>query len=94
MILKDSAFIFQRLPWDCEPTILGDLMGANQQYRGPKGLQVRQYGNLLIGHFDKIDPREDSVGHLLADAPVKAEFALGGCAAAAAAKWGSPTGLS
>ena len=56
MILKDSAFILQRLPWDCEPTILGDLMGANQQYRGPKGLQVRQYGNLLIGYFDKIDP--------------------------------------
>jgi len=51
MILKDSAFILQRLPWDCEPTILGDLMGANQQYRGPKGLQVRQYGNLLIGPF-------------------------------------------
>ena len=66
-----------RLPCGCERTILGDLQGADAQYRCPNGMHVREYGDQLIAHRDKIDPRDDLLGHLLIDAPIKTAVATG-----------------
>lgn len=90
MDLSANEFTLQRLPAECEITNLGDPKGADQQYRCAEGLHVRQYGNQFIGHFDKVDPREDVVGHLLVDAPEQTALALGGGAALAAVAAGRP----
>ena len=90
MDLKNNEFPLQWLPRDCEPNIQGDPMGADRQYRCDGGLHIRQYGDQLIGHYDKVDPREDFFGHLLVDAPEKTALAAGGGAALAAVAAGRP----
>ena len=50
-----------------EETKLGDKKGALKQYR--KGnLHIREYEDRLTVHADKVDPREDQMGHLIHDA--------------------------
>ena len=50
-----------------EETKLGDKKGAIRQYR--KGnLHIREYETKFKVHSDKVDPREDPLGHLLFDA--------------------------
>ncbi len=50
-----------------EETKLGDKKGALKQYR--KGtLHIREYEDRLTVHADKVDPREDPMGHLIQDA--------------------------
>jgi len=66
-----------------EETKLGDKKGALKQYR--KGnLHIREYKDKLTVHLDKVDPREDPIGHLIQDAQEVliglAGAALGGAA--------------
>jgi hypothetical protein len=66
-----------------EETKLGDKKGALKQYR--KGnLHIREYKDKLTVHLDKVDPREDPLGHLIQDAQEVliglAGAALGGAA--------------
>jgi len=50
-----------------EETKLGGKKGALKQYR--KGnLHIREYEDRLTVHTDKVDPREDPLGHLIHDA--------------------------
>ena len=50
-----------------EETKLGDKKGALKQYR--KGtLHIREYEDRLTVPADKVDPREDPMGHLIQDA--------------------------
>jgi len=50
-----------------EDTKLGDKKGALKQYR--KGnLHIREYEDKFTVHTDKVDPREDPMGHLIHDA--------------------------
>ncbi|MDQ6667685.1 MAG: hypothetical protein M3Y53_05590 [Thermoproteota archaeon] len=53
---------------DYEETFLGTKKGAKKQFRYGK-LHIREYKDCYIVHTDKVDPRKDSVGHLLIDAP-------------------------
>ena len=82
MTLCHEEYKLSTLPTGCHPTILGDLMGADQQFRCPGGIHIRRYGNRLVAHRDSIDPREDLIGHLLVDAPVKTAITVGVSAAA------------
>jgi len=60
-----------------EETLLGKKNGAKKQYRYGN-LHIREYDNKFLVHTDKIDPRQDPLGHLLYDAP---EVLVGlGCA--------------
>lgn len=58
---------------DIEETLLGSKKAADRQYRYGN-LHIRDYGSHYAVHTDKIDPREDPLGHLLVDAP---EFIVG-----------------
>ena len=50
-----------------EETKLGDRKGATKQYR--KGnLHIREYDDKFTVHTDRVDPREDPIGHLIYDA--------------------------
>jgi hypothetical protein len=49
-------------------TILGSRRGAKRQFRYGK-LHIREYDEYYTTHMDKIDPREDPIGHLMIDAP-------------------------
>ena len=51
-----------------EETFLGQKNGAIKQYRYGN-LHIREYDDKFLVHTDKIDPREDPVGHLVHDAP-------------------------
>ena len=51
-----------------EETFLGQKNGAIKQYRYGN-LHIREYDDKFLVHTDKIDPREDPVGHLVQDAP-------------------------
>ena len=51
-----------------EETFLGQKNGAKKQYRYGN-LHIREYDDKFLVHTDKIDPREDPVGHLVHDAP-------------------------
>jgi hypothetical protein len=53
---------------DYKETSLGIKKGAKRQFRHGN-LHIREYNDYYIVHMDKIDPRRDSLGHLLADAP-------------------------
>ena len=53
---------------DAEETFLGQKNGAIKQYRYGN-LHIREYDDKFLVHTDKIDPREDPVGHLIHDAP-------------------------
>jgi hypothetical protein len=53
---------------DYKETLLGNKKGAKRQYRYGN-LHIREYDDYYTIHRDKIDPRKDRIGHLLADAP-------------------------
>ena len=53
---------------EAEETKLGAKNGANRQFRYGK-LHIREYDDKYLVHTDKIDPRENPLGHLLSDAP-------------------------
>lgn len=56
-----------------EETFLGQKNGARKQYRYGN-LHIREYDDKFLVHTDKIDPRQDPLGHLVKDAP---EFLIG-----------------
>ena len=66
-----------RLLPGCESTVLGNLRGADEQFRCPDNVHIRRYGSEYRGHRDYVDPRHDFVGHLLADAPVETSIGVG-----------------
>ena len=49
-------------------TLLGTKRGAKRQFRYGN-LHIREYDDYYTTHIDKIDPREDPLGHLILDAP-------------------------
>jgi len=49
-------------------TKLGQKNSAEKQYRYGN-LHIREYSNRYLVHMDKVDPRKDPLGHLMADAP-------------------------
>ncbi len=51
-----------------EETILGQKNGADKQYRYGN-LHIREYPDKFLVHTDRVDPREDPMGHLIHDAP-------------------------
>jgi len=53
---------------DAKETILGQKNGAYKQYRYGN-LHIREYDDKFLVHTDKIDPRQDPIGHLIYDAP-------------------------
>ena len=53
---------------DAEETVLGQKNGAYKQYRYGN-LHIREYSDKYMVHTDRIDPREDPLGHLVRDAP-------------------------
>ena len=53
---------------DAEETILGQKNGAYKQYRYGN-LHIREYPDKYLVHTDRIDPRENPLGHLVQDAP-------------------------
>jgi hypothetical protein len=53
---------------DYKETTLGNKKGAKRQFRYGN-LHIREYDDHYTAHTDKIDPRKDPLGHLLADAP-------------------------
>jgi hypothetical protein len=53
---------------DYKETSLGNKKGAKRQFRYGN-LHIREYDDYYTVHRDKIDPRRDSLGHLLVDAP-------------------------
>ena len=58
-------------------TSLGNKKGAKREFRYGN-LHIREYDNYTV-HRDNIDPKEDALGHLLADAP---EYLAGSISAA------------
>lgn len=61
----------------------GDPRGQHADYRRPlpdgSGLHVKEYADRFDVHWDKVDPTESFLGHLVADAPHW--FLFGGLAA-------------
>jgi hypothetical protein len=53
---------------DYKETPLGNKKGAKRQFRYGN-LHIREYDDYYTIHRDNIDPREDALAHLLADAP-------------------------
>lgn len=51
-----------------DETVLGQSNGAYKQYRYGN-LHIREYPDKFLVHTDRIDPREDPLGHLISDAP-------------------------
>ncbi len=51
-----------------EETFLGQKNGAHKQYRYGN-LHIREYDDKFLVHTDKVDPRENPIGHLIHDAP-------------------------
>lgn len=68
-------FELYELPEGCEPTKIGWLFGASRQWRGPEGLHIREYHGRYFGHYDRVDPRKNIIGHWILDAPF--ELAVG-----------------
>ena len=58
---------------DAEETNLGQKNGAIRQFRYGN-LHIREYEDKYLVHMDKVDPRNDPLGHLIHDAP---EFLVG-----------------
>jgi hypothetical protein len=56
------------MPEDAEETVLGQKNGATKQYRYGN-LHIREYDDKYLVHMDKVDPRQDPIGHLVHDAP-------------------------
>lgn len=65
---------------NAEETNLGQKNGALRQFRYGN-LHIREYEDKYLVHMDKVDPRNDPMGHLIHDAP---EFLVG----LAGAYWG------
>ncbi|HEX6067587.1 MAG TPA: hypothetical protein VFZ05_02195 [Nitrososphaera sp.] len=59
-------------------TLLGSKKGAKRQYRYGN-LHIRDYDSHYTVHMDKVDPRENPLGHLFVDAP---EYLVGAASAA------------
>ena len=53
---------------DVNETVLGQKNGAKKQYRYGN-LHIREYDDKYLVHMDKVDPRQDPIGHLIHDAP-------------------------
>ncbi len=53
---------------EAEETLLGQKNGAYKQYRYGN-LHIREYDDKFLVHTDKIDPRNNLIGHLVYDAP-------------------------
>lgn len=53
---------------EAQETLLGQKNGAKKQYRYGN-LHIREYDDKFLVHNDKVDPRENPLGHLLFDAP-------------------------
>jgi hypothetical protein len=53
---------------EAEETMLGQKNGAKKQYRYGN-LHIREYDDRYLVHMDKVDPRQDPIGHLIHDAP-------------------------
>ncbi len=70
-----KEFELDHLPAGCEETRLGWSFGATRQWRGLDGLHVREHDGQLVGHYDRVDPRESLIGHLILDMPK--ELAIG-----------------
>jgi hypothetical protein len=51
-----------------QETILGQKNGADKQYRYGN-LHIREYQDKFLVHTDRVDPRQDPMGHLVRDAP-------------------------
>ncbi|MGQ0790895.1 MAG: hypothetical protein ACT4NJ_01565 [Nitrosopumilaceae archaeon] len=51
-----------------EETSLGQKNGAKKQYRYGN-LHIREYDDKFLVHMDKVDPRENPLGHLVLDSP-------------------------
>ena len=51
-----------------QETHLGERRGAKKQYRYGN-LHIREYDDKYVVHVDKVDPRNDPLGHLLKDSP-------------------------
>ena len=56
------------MPEDAEETVLGQKNGATKQYRYGN-LHIREYDDKYLVHMDKVDPRQDPLGHLIHDDP-------------------------
>lgn len=56
------------MPEGAEETKLGQKNGAKKQYRYGR-LHIREYDDKYLVHMDKVDPRENPLGHLISDAP-------------------------
>lgn len=70
------------MPENAIETFLGQKNGAKKQYRYGL-LHIREYEDKFLVHMDKVDPREDPLGHLIKDAP---EFIVGATCSFLAAK--------
>lgn len=72
----------------------GDPRGQRADYRQPlpdgKGIHVKEFADRFEVHWDKVDPTEDFLGHLVADAPHW--FLFGGFLGFKLARW--PVGLT
>ena len=53
---------------EAEETFLGQKNGAQKQYRYGN-LHIREYNDKFLVHNDKVDPRQNPLGHLVSDAP-------------------------
>jgi hypothetical protein len=74
-------FELDSIPRDAERTILGWSHGAKTQWRGPGGLHIREYADgRLIAHYDRVDPRDNFLGHMVQDA-LKETLVLSGLGA-------------
>ncbi len=71
-----TEFELDHLPAGCEQTRLGWNFGATRQWRGLVGLHVREHDGELIGHYDRVDPRNSLIGHLILDMPKEMTLAL------------------
>ena len=52
-----------------EESDLGYDEGQIRQFRGPNNGHVLEFNDYYLGHVDRVDPREDPIGHLFLDAP-------------------------
>ena len=71
-----KEFELDHLPSGCEQTRLGWYFGATRQWRGLDGLHVREHDGQLVGHYDRVDPRDSLIGHLVLDMPKELTIAL------------------
>ena len=80
--IKVPRSVREFMPSWVEPTLLGDLRSAANQYRYGN-LHIREYADHYTVHVDKADPRRDPIGHLVHDAPEILAGLVAGAAASA-----------